>query len=163
VRRYLACPALRNPIPGGRMSIAVEAGDAATAADSKTTRSTRRGRWIDHWEPENEQFWEPTGMSISRMNLALSNFPEHLGFAIRGRGRQLLVVDGQHLVLLPRAQEGLCPWPKRGGRQPGSGRRPADRATGDHRRCAGRGREAARAPGASLLCGADMAALDRPC
>src|SRR4051812_13164435 len=42
----------------------------------------RRGRWIDHWEPENEQFWVSTGKRIARKNLAFSIFAEHLGFSI---------------------------------------------------------------------------------
>jgi NNP family nitrate/nitrite transporter-like MFS transporter len=44
--------------------------------------SISRGRWIDHWEPENEQFWESTGKGIARKNLAFSIFAEHLGFSI---------------------------------------------------------------------------------
>jgi len=41
-----------------------------------------RGRWIDHWEPEDQRFWETTGRSIARKNLAFSIFAEHLGFSI---------------------------------------------------------------------------------
>ena len=37
---------------------------------------------ITHWDPENEQFWESTGRSIARRNLAFSIFAEHLGFSI---------------------------------------------------------------------------------
>src|SRR5215210_9319547 len=44
--------------------------------------ASRRGRWIDHWEPENEAFWERTGRRIARKNLAFSIFAEHLGFSI---------------------------------------------------------------------------------
>jgi NNP family nitrate/nitrite transporter-like MFS transporter len=47
----------------------------STAIDS-------RGRWIDHWEPENEAFWEQRGKKIARKNLAFSIFAEHLGFSI---------------------------------------------------------------------------------
>jgi NNP family nitrate/nitrite transporter-like MFS transporter len=42
----------------------------------------RRGRWIDHWEPEDERFWEATGRRIARRNLLWSVFAEHLGFCI---------------------------------------------------------------------------------
>jgi NNP family nitrate/nitrite transporter-like MFS transporter len=42
----------------------------------------RKGRWIDHWEPEDEAFWESTGKKIARRNLIFSIFAEHLGFAI---------------------------------------------------------------------------------
>ena len=40
------------------------------------------GRWIEHWEPEDEQFWETTGRSVARKNLLLSIFAEHLGFSV---------------------------------------------------------------------------------
>ena len=43
---------------------------------------SRRGRWIDHWEPEDERFWEATGKRIARKNLAFSIFAEHLGFSV---------------------------------------------------------------------------------
>jgi NNP family nitrate/nitrite transporter-like MFS transporter len=42
----------------------------------------RRSRWIDHWDPEDEHFWEATGRRVARRNLALSIFAEHLGFSI---------------------------------------------------------------------------------
>ncbi|HXE44459.1 MAG TPA: MFS transporter [Conexibacter sp.] len=41
-----------------------------------------RGRWIDDWRPDDEQFWEATGKRIARKNLALSIFAEHFGFGI---------------------------------------------------------------------------------
>jgi NNP family nitrate/nitrite transporter-like MFS transporter len=41
-----------------------------------------RGRWIDHWEPEDERFWEASGKLTARKNLILSIFTEHLGFSI---------------------------------------------------------------------------------
>jgi NNP family nitrate/nitrite transporter-like MFS transporter len=41
-----------------------------------------RGRWIDHWEPENEKFWQGEGRRIARKNLAFSIFAENLGFSI---------------------------------------------------------------------------------
>jgi NNP family nitrate/nitrite transporter-like MFS transporter len=45
-------------------------------------RTTHSRRWIDHWEPDNEEFWESTGKRIARKNLIFSIFAEHLGFAI---------------------------------------------------------------------------------
>ena len=42
----------------------------------------RRGRFIDRWNPEDEQFWETTGKSIARRNLVFSIFAENLGFSI---------------------------------------------------------------------------------
>jgi NNP family nitrate/nitrite transporter-like MFS transporter len=42
----------------------------------------RRGRWIEHWNPDDEGFWEASGRRIARKNLAFSIFAEHLGFSI---------------------------------------------------------------------------------
>jgi NNP family nitrate/nitrite transporter-like MFS transporter len=42
----------------------------------------RGGRWIDDWDPDDEEFWERTGRRIARKNLIFSIFAEHLGFAI---------------------------------------------------------------------------------
>ncbi|WP_436494013.1 MFS transporter [Actinokineospora sp. HUAS TT18] len=56
------------------------------AAESPPTTepksAPRKGRWIDNWEPENEEFWEKTGKPIARRNLIFSIFAEHLGFSI---------------------------------------------------------------------------------
>jgi NNP family nitrate/nitrite transporter-like MFS transporter len=38
--------------------------------------------WIEHWDPENEDFWETTGKKIARKNLILSMFAEHIGFSV---------------------------------------------------------------------------------
>src|SRR5215218_6339613 len=51
-------------------------------APGRTDKLLTRGRWIDRWEPENEDFWETTGKKIARKNLAISIFAEHLGFSI---------------------------------------------------------------------------------
>ncbi|MGH9154038.1 MAG: MFS transporter [Acidimicrobiales bacterium] len=42
----------------------------------------RRGRWIEHWDPEDDQFWETTGRRVARRNLTISIFAEHLGFCV---------------------------------------------------------------------------------
>ncbi|AYF72588.1 NarK/NasA family nitrate transporter [Nocardia yunnanensis] len=42
----------------------------------------RRGRWIDHWEPDNNEFWENGGKQTARKNLIFSVFSENLGFSI---------------------------------------------------------------------------------
>ena len=60
----------------------IDTDPAAAAAESTATKGPSRGRWIDDWEPENEQFWEATGKRIARKNLAFSIFAEHLGFSI---------------------------------------------------------------------------------
>ncbi|MFP5362520.1 MAG: MFS transporter [Thermoleophilia bacterium] len=52
------------------------------ATEPVTTQYSRRGRWIDDWEPDSEAFWESGGRRIARKNLALSIFAEHLGFSI---------------------------------------------------------------------------------
>jgi NNP family nitrate/nitrite transporter-like MFS transporter len=40
------------------------------------------GRWISHWEPEDETFWAATGQRIARRNLVWSILVEHFGFSI---------------------------------------------------------------------------------
>jgi MFS transporter, NNP family, nitrate/nitrite transporter len=41
-----------------------------------------KGRWLTHWEPENEEFWATTGRRVARRNLVFSIFAEHLGFSV---------------------------------------------------------------------------------
>ena len=41
-----------------------------------------RGRWIDRWEPEDEQFWEAEGKDVARKNLVFSIFAENIGFSV---------------------------------------------------------------------------------
>jgi NNP family nitrate/nitrite transporter-like MFS transporter len=40
------------------------------------------GRWIDQWEPEDQEFWDNGGRKIASRNLWFSIFAEHLGFSI---------------------------------------------------------------------------------
>ncbi|GAA3541045.1 nitrate/nitrite transporter [Amycolatopsis ultiminotia] len=47
-----------------------------------TATAHRGARWIDHWDPEDEGFWERTGKQIARRNLWFSVFAEHIGFSI---------------------------------------------------------------------------------
>jgi NNP family nitrate/nitrite transporter-like MFS transporter len=48
-----------------------------------TTATEHQGRhWIQHWEPENEQFWASTGKKVANRNLWFSIFTEHIGFSI---------------------------------------------------------------------------------
>ncbi len=44
--------------------------------------STRRGRWIEGWNPEDHAQWEGGGRRIAQRNLVLSVFAEFLGFAV---------------------------------------------------------------------------------
>jgi MFS transporter, NNP family, nitrate/nitrite transporter len=60
------------------MSTSIDVTDAGAASAARI----RKGRWIDHWEPEDERFWEQTGRRIARKNLLFSIFAEHIGFSI---------------------------------------------------------------------------------
>ena len=51
-------------------------------AEPVEPRSSRPGRWIEDWDPEDEAFWERTGKRIAARNLAWSIFAEHLGFSV---------------------------------------------------------------------------------
>jgi MFS transporter, NNP family, nitrate/nitrite transporter len=51
-------------------------------APAQRAKTLTRGRWIDHWEPEDDAFWERAGKRIARKNLIFSIFAEHIGFAI---------------------------------------------------------------------------------
>ncbi len=42
----------------------------------------RRGRWLDHWQPEDEHFWMSGGKRTAWKNLLFSVFSEHLGFNV---------------------------------------------------------------------------------
>ncbi len=59
----------------------------ATMADDPQEKATmfryqRRGRWLDHWEPEDPTFWESGGKKTAWKNLAFSVVSEHLGFNV---------------------------------------------------------------------------------
>ncbi|MFJ3084802.1 nitrate/nitrite transporter [Streptomyces sp. NPDC086838] len=40
------------------------------------------GRWIEHWDPEDETFWRETGERTARRNLWFSVLSEHIGFSV---------------------------------------------------------------------------------
>ena len=44
--------------------------------------ATRPGRWIDHWNPDDEVQWATEGRAIARRNLRWSIFAEFLGFVV---------------------------------------------------------------------------------
>lgn len=46
------------------------------------TVARRPGRWIDHWDPEDPQFWAGPGRRIARRNLIWSILAEHIGFSV---------------------------------------------------------------------------------
>jgi MFS transporter, NNP family, nitrate/nitrite transporter len=64
------------------MSTPVDTATTTRLSEDASQRPTRRGGWIEHWEPENEAFWESTGKRVARKNLAVSILSEHLGFSI---------------------------------------------------------------------------------
>jgi NNP family nitrate/nitrite transporter-like MFS transporter len=43
---------------------------------------TRPGRWIDHWVPEDPDFWAKIGRRVAHRNLWTSIFVEHVGFSV---------------------------------------------------------------------------------
>ncbi|MES4890142.1 nitrate/nitrite transporter [Streptomyces sp. NPDC096012] len=42
----------------------------------------RSGRWVEHWDPEDEAFWKERGERTARRNLLLSVLCEHIGFSV---------------------------------------------------------------------------------
>jgi NNP family nitrate/nitrite transporter-like MFS transporter len=52
------------------------------AGPAPAAPSGRRGRWIEHWDPDDDVFWAETGERIARKNLVWSMFAEHLGFCV---------------------------------------------------------------------------------
>ncbi|MET4157837.1 MFS transporter [Agromyces sp. PvR057] len=59
--------------------VAATSAPATTAAPALTTRP---GRWIDGWDPEDTDQWESQGRTIARRNLNWSIFAEFLGFVV---------------------------------------------------------------------------------
>lgn len=56
---------------------------AATAVPGSTDENSRKkGRWIEHWDPEDETFWRESGERVAHRNLLLSVFSEHIGFSV---------------------------------------------------------------------------------
>lgn len=51
-------------------------------AAQETSLARRPGRWIDHWNPENDRFWESIGKTTARRNLVFSILSEHVGFSV---------------------------------------------------------------------------------
>jgi len=54
----------------------------STTEETAPAMPAHRGRWIDHWEPEDPGFWERTGKQVASRNLWVSVFAEHIGFSI---------------------------------------------------------------------------------
>jgi NNP family nitrate/nitrite transporter-like MFS transporter len=60
------------------MSTAV---DGIPSADSVAVPA-QWGRWIDRWNPEDQEFWAAGGSSVARRNLIFSIASEHIGFSV---------------------------------------------------------------------------------
>jgi NNP family nitrate/nitrite transporter-like MFS transporter len=57
--------------------------DTQTLVPAPAAKPARRGgRWIDHWEPEDEAFWRRTGRSVARRNLVFSILAENVAFSV---------------------------------------------------------------------------------
>ncbi|MGH3936739.1 MAG: nitrate/nitrite transporter [Pseudonocardiaceae bacterium] len=54
----------------------------STTETTVPAEPARGGRWIDHWEPENPDFWEQTGKKVANRNLWFSILAEHIGFSM---------------------------------------------------------------------------------
>ncbi|MGQ0717001.1 MAG: nitrate/nitrite transporter [Pseudonocardiales bacterium] len=54
----------------------------STTEMTAPAKPARGGRWIDHWEPEDRDFWEQTGKKVANRNLWFSILAEHIGFSM---------------------------------------------------------------------------------
>ncbi|ANP55395.1 NNP family nitrate/nitrite transporter-like MFS transporter [Streptomyces griseochromogenes] len=72
-----------------------------TAPSTAPAPSSRGGRWIEHWDPENEAFWNETGEKTARRNLLFSVLSEHIGFSIWTMWSVLVLFMGPEYGLTP--------------------------------------------------------------
>ena len=70
-------------------------------APSTAPAASRGGRWIDHWDPENETFWNETGEKIAKRNLFFSVLSEHIGFSIWTLWSVMVLFMGPEYGLTP--------------------------------------------------------------
>ncbi len=63
-------------------SSAAPAPPSAPAAPAVEPGVVGPGRWIEHWDPQDEVFWAARGRAIARRNLGFSIFAEHIGFSV---------------------------------------------------------------------------------
>ncbi|MCW2714412.1 MAG: hypothetical protein JWN88_1459 [Frankiales bacterium] len=56
--------------------------DLAPSLSDDELLQRRDSRWIDHWEPEDPQFWEAVGRRTAKRNLIFSILSEHVGFSV---------------------------------------------------------------------------------
>ncbi|WP_367322752.1 nitrate/nitrite transporter [Streptomyces sp. HUAS ZL42] len=70
-------------------------------APSTAPAQSRGGRWIEHWDPEDETFWNQTGEKIARRNLLFSVLSEHIGFSIWTLWSVMVLFMGPEYGLTP--------------------------------------------------------------
>ncbi|MFG2134488.1 nitrate/nitrite transporter [Streptomyces sp. NPDC048751] len=70
-------------------------------APSTAPARNRGGRWIEHWDPEDETFWQQSGEKIARRNLFFSVLSEHIGFSIWTMWSVLVLFMGPEYGLTP--------------------------------------------------------------
>ncbi|WP_405583373.1 nitrate/nitrite transporter [Streptomyces sp. NBC_01092] len=70
-------------------------------APSTAPAASRGGRWIDHWDPEDETFWNETGEKVARRNLFFSVLSEHIGFSIWTLWSVMVLFMGPEYGLTP--------------------------------------------------------------
>ncbi|MFF8596070.1 nitrate/nitrite transporter [Streptomyces sp. NPDC015220] len=58
-------------------------------------------RWIEHWDPEDEGFWEDGGKRIAHRNLFFSVLSEHIGFSVWTLWSVLVLFMGPEYGLSP--------------------------------------------------------------
>ncbi|MGW4563289.1 nitrate/nitrite transporter [Streptomyces sp. NPDC004561] len=61
----------------------------------------RSGHWIEHWDPEDDGFWEASGRRIANRNLWFSVFSEHVGFSVWALWSVLVLFMGPEYGLTP--------------------------------------------------------------
>ncbi|WP_333763148.1 nitrate/nitrite transporter [Streptomyces sp. IBSBF 2390] len=70
-------------------------------APSTAPAASRRGRWIEHWDPEDEAFWKERGERTARRNLFFSVLCEHIGFSVWTMWSVLVLFMGPEYGLSP--------------------------------------------------------------
>ncbi|MFE5819378.1 nitrate/nitrite transporter [Streptomyces sp. NPDC056479] len=70
-------------------------------APSTAPVASRGGRWIEHWDPEDETFWNETGEKVARRNLFFSVLSEHIGFSIWTLWSVMVLFMGPEYGLTP--------------------------------------------------------------